>query len=487
MFDAFYAFAILPKSPGRRKIIYANDRDGTPFRNYGAGELKINMITWDEQHEQKWAHFLDANRTWLCGKKMEGKRVRRKTLLATYNDNGYVDPYPNGKTAGSGIRPPVNNMFPAATAKPAFEANPQEDDMEGMIIDEVEEDPELYLPGTRILFSSDLIRQYVWRELYDDSKKVIRDFMLGKYSASGPAKNGLQKAIHHVESAFYAVGYRINLEAAKLASRQAKNGRCIWETKAWKEALPYRVSEFLDEDYRILLDQLRAEVEEKRIVARREDTKALNAYPSPASPNNGLSDAPSGSRASPIDVDAEIVDVPHVPAVPDISEKPSLPPSYSSNTTFLRSRIDCDPKRIKINAWKKYSVDATTVISDFISGKLIAGPPREPGVPSPLAQIESAFYKYGFRIDTKAAMDASIAVKNGQAETVLDAKAWQMFPPVKLQPDKFSRVDTMLSGVEIMGELFVIDSSDDESARDIHKFDVVSIHRSPCNKLYEKG
>jgi hypothetical protein len=79
-----------------------------------------------------------------------------------------------------------------------------------------------------------------------------------------------------------------------------------------------------------------------------------------------------------------------------------------------------------------------------------------------MAQIESAFFKKGFRINTGAALRASMDVKNGVVECIIDSAAWQQDRPVKLRPAEHNDVDGLLQGLD---SLFLY-QSDDEASED---------------------
>ena len=473
-YDIFYAFSsleptlaaeenyaeeeIVPKP--RCTIQFAADKHGTRLGNYNAGEKKINEITWNDHFYQGWSHFLDDNGTWKRGKKTAGRMARREVLLQYYLDLDFVDPYPDGKPEATGLHRRVNNIFPGKGHVPAFECNP-ENRLAQQNANQVEE-PELFLPGTKILVSSSGVKQNAFSELDSDPTNIVAEFLKNKYPATGRHIRDYEP-IDHIESAFFKIGYRINREAAFQASRWASRGtgRCVLDCKAWKKALPYRLHTAVNDDYGIVVARVRKEFEEAKQERRRNDSLPVYRIKKRGSQDRPIQLLQSATPSRTPSMSPSVSLVPDDDDEKAQQDQRALPTTYSSNTTFPGTQIDCEPRGISFNAYKEVSQSATSVIHDYLSGRLIAN--KTDGKHTTLAQIESAFYKKGIRIDRWAASKASLLVRDGKAESVLDTLPWQQNQPIKLNPEKFNAVDNLLCDRELNGGLFMYETSDDEN------------------------
>jgi len=473
-YDIFYSFIKIECTPAKKKesaskttvpkpyykIQYAADKFGAPLGRYDAGELKINEITWNDHFYQEWSNFLDDQGTWKSGKKMAGKRARKEFLLKCYHNKDFVDPYPNGKPQATGLHRRVNNIFPGDSQAPAFEANTR--DRQAQEVANRVEDPELFLPGTKILVSSSGVKENAFSELDHDPTNVVAKFLKGYYSAVGKHERDY-KPIDHIESAFFKIGYRINREATKAASRWVCGGfgRCVLDCKAWKKALPYRMPSTVTDDYRTVVDRVRNEVEQKKHDRRRNDSlpsyrvQKRHSQDRTIQPSQSVTSSPSQFKSpSPSSVleDEE-----------GLQPQRPLPTTYSSNATFPGTHILCEPSGIFFDAYKEVSQSATSVIHSFLIGTIFANIDKpQPGKHTSLTQIESAFYKKGIRIDRWAALKASALVRNGEADTVLDTRPWKENQPVKLNPEKVSAIDTLIYDAQFNEGLFMYETSDDE-------------------------
>ncbi|KAH8593459.1 hypothetical protein B0O99DRAFT_714694 [Bisporella sp. PMI_857] len=452
-YDAYYSFILVENhEKPHLRLVYAADKCGTRFDRCHVGELRVDMITWNKHFRNKWGNFREGEGTgdWMERNKTRGKKSRKEVLVDAYFDPEFLDPFALGKPDRTDIEASVNRMFPPQEQIQANEPDPEDGQDESVQYAKLE----MFLPGTKILASDSLINKYVYREVDWDPKKVITKFLKGDYSANSAPLAGLSKPIDHIESAFFKLGYRIDRAAAKEASRYARNGRCVLDSKAWKKALPYRLPKALVDVYGTLVRLVRQQVDEDRKNKMRDQLskargrRGLGGSNEDGSVGGSVKGSRTGSRSS-------------SPSDMDMSEVPQrqLPDAYTSNTYFPGTRIVCDPAGIKLDVFKEHSRSASAVISDFISGAIVANIVRIPPRSSTLMQIESAFFKTGFRIDLGAALEASKEVNEGRAKSVLDVEAWQRFPPVKLNTDKFSRVDALLNGID---RLLHYDSDEDD-------------------------
>lgn len=300
-----------------------------------------------------------------------------------------------------------------------------------------EEDDESCFPGTAITLTNAFIKKNCHKKLRMSTERVIKDFINGKLSASMPATAGQAASILQIEAAFFELGLRINLEAAKKASAQVRDNNngftgCVLETKVWDKNRPFALPNCDVANFEKMMATLLAKSKEKQRRNRRD------------TPFEDLLVRSGGSVAP-------------EPAVA------SAPITYTANTCFPGTSIFSEPSGIKLRAYLEVSNSATEVISRFLTGQLHASIIRQGYNSSSLAQIESAFYKKGFRINTKAALAASTAVKNGLVEQIVDAEEWQANAPVKLFPNQHNDVDGMLRGLQ---PLFCYDSDDSDGSED---------------------
>lgn len=231
------------------KIIYASNNRGKRFGNYDAGELKRDMITWDDHHLQKFSHLFTGYGTWQYGNKMKGKKLLRQTLLETYQDRRFHDPHPNGKEDRT-IDPPLNAIFiedDLSGPMPFAPGHPWERDLP----------QDKCYPHTNIPLSIDGIEGEAWKAVHPQNpsaKQVVIDFLTGQM-AKGPFALHAETQAKRIESAFFELGWRVNRNALRQCNQDFKDNGITnaFGSYAWRRAPPLRVDNFKGEDIEHLM------------------------------------------------------------------------------------------------------------------------------------------------------------------------------------------------------------------------------------------
>ncbi|KAH8679000.1 hypothetical protein BGZ60DRAFT_513245 [Tricladium varicosporioides] len=232
--QVFYAFSKVHKYgpfKGKRCLMWANDTYGTPFGNWGVGQIWRNMITFDEHHQRHWVNYLDAYGTWKHRCARRGRAAQHAYLKKIWLDRNFVDPYPQGRAVAIGA--PLNVVrSPDEIANEPYRAH--RPDINGP-----------RYPGTRILLTPSGIEINRYKDWDPDAMRVIKEFLQGRmFCRDREQQSGWERTLLvQVESAFFEVGWRIDRAALRetmhaIRDRQARNA---FECDAWEDYPPLMV------------------------------------------------------------------------------------------------------------------------------------------------------------------------------------------------------------------------------------------------------
>jgi len=233
--------------------MHARDGTGNGLGNYDVGQIKRNVITSDEHHPDKRRHSLSHRGTWLYGHAMAGRRLQRETLLATYLNRSFVDPYPDGRR-DKVLGPPLNVIHdlddrsgsgPARTPRNANSNAPPFD-------------PDNSYPNSRIPLSTINIQIDGFKNINEDFFKVISDFLTGLLRDTFREQQNRKVQVDRIESAFYDRGYRVNRQAIRQALQDMHEdpGTSAFDSDAFQQDLPIRVDQYKSEDVQKLIGTL---------------------------------------------------------------------------------------------------------------------------------------------------------------------------------------------------------------------------------------
>ncbi|KAE9371341.1 hypothetical protein N431DRAFT_491713 [Stipitochalara longipes BDJ] len=248
--DIWYAFKSSEKYRGDGyKIVYARDAEGATLGNYNVGQVKRNLITFDEHHLRKWRRFLEGTGTWRDGKATIGRFQQRKTLLNTWLDRSFIDPYPDGRRTKI-IGPPLNVIHhftdkdSTGMARASGNATPPAPPLT----------PDQCYPWSRIPLSTAEIKIDDFKNINEDSFKVISDFLTGRLNQQ---RNSAVQ-VDRIESAFYDQGWRVHRQAVEQALDDMYQdlGTTAFDSDAFLQNSPIRVDKFKGEEVEKLINKL---------------------------------------------------------------------------------------------------------------------------------------------------------------------------------------------------------------------------------------
>ncbi|KAL2070489.1 hypothetical protein VTL71DRAFT_13515 [Oculimacula yallundae] len=281
--DVWYAFKTTRR--GRQKIIYASDWHGTSFGNLNAGRWKIDLITWDKHHADKWARYITSNGTWAYGNVMKGRRHQRATLLRTWLDPNSPDIFAHGKQGNRTLGPPRNvvhfaNDFSLGGVAPTASRVPFPPRNRDL-------DPSECYPNTRIPFSTTGIVVGCYKDSNNDPLIVIADFLTSQMACHPRFKNHRAAQNDQVESAFYECGWRINRRALERANDAMALGTInnAFQSKHWRHNSPLWVDRYKGKKLSRMLKEMRDDMGEHRDTDESESESSDSDGPDPdASP-----------------------------------------------------------------------------------------------------------------------------------------------------------------------------------------------------------
>lgn len=84
------------------KIVYAGNNKGAWLGNLDIGQIKRNLITFDEHHRGNWAHLLTDRGQWRYRQVHRGRRLQLQSLKDTFHNPGFRDLYSEGRIGAIG-------------------------------------------------------------------------------------------------------------------------------------------------------------------------------------------------------------------------------------------------------------------------------------------------------------------------------------------------------------------------------------------------
>jgi hypothetical protein len=187
---------------------------------------------------------LNSKGTWAYGKATKGRRLQRQTLLETFLDPTFGDPYPNGRenkitgprlnvihhindksrSARGGKGRGVSN---SANSTPAFTPADQ------------------CYPDTNIPLSTEKIKIGAFRDINRDPIKLISNFLTGNLTYYPTGHIQRKHQLDQIESAFYDQGWRVDRAAVdRVLDDMQALGHKAFDTDAFVQNLPIRVDQY---------------------------------------------------------------------------------------------------------------------------------------------------------------------------------------------------------------------------------------------------
>ena len=218
--------------------------------NYDVGQIKRNLITFDEHHLRKWREFLDGTGTWYNGKATKGRARQRETLLKTWLDLSFIDPYPDGRRTKI-IGPRLNVIHditgnnPDHAARASGNPNPPAPPLT----------PNQCYPRSNIPLSAAEIKIDDYKNIDEDSFKVISDFLTGRLKQ----QRNQAVQVDRIESAFFDQGWRVHRGAVEeaLDDMHQDPGSTAFESDAFLQDPPIRVDKFKGDRVELLIKKLK--------------------------------------------------------------------------------------------------------------------------------------------------------------------------------------------------------------------------------------
>ncbi|KAH8795620.1 hypothetical protein BGZ57DRAFT_203714 [Hyaloscypha finlandica] len=185
---------------------------------------------------------------------MKGRRCQRRTLLETFLNPNFVDPYPHGKDDKS-IGPRLNVTHYI-------------DDMSGPRIDKgrggsgraspASTPPDQCYPDTNIPLSTERIEINAFKNINPPNAiKIISNFLTGniRYYPSDHVQRTVQ--LDYIESAFYDQGHRVDRAAIDHAlDVMEEPGSNAFESNVFIQDLPLRVDQYKGNEVEELIQRV---------------------------------------------------------------------------------------------------------------------------------------------------------------------------------------------------------------------------------------
>ncbi|KAH8792783.1 hypothetical protein F5882DRAFT_487080 [Hyaloscypha sp. PMI_1271] len=249
--DIWYSFKELKN--GSHRIIYSPNSTGSFHGNYNVGQIKRNLITFDDHHSRNWIHFLNQKGTWTYRNAKRGRRCQRQTLLETFLDPTFVDPYPHGKDHKS-IGPRLNVIHyiddksgpyrgrghrSSGSASPAFTP------------------PGQCYPSTNIPLSAERIKFSAFKDINPNAIKIISDFLTGNIHYHPSDHLQRRRQLDYIESAFFDQGHRVDRAAIDHAlDVMEEPGSNAFESNVFIQNLPLRVDQYKGNEVEELIQRV---------------------------------------------------------------------------------------------------------------------------------------------------------------------------------------------------------------------------------------
>ena len=180
---------------------------------------------------------------------MKGRHLQRRTLLKTFLDPSFVDPYPDGREnkvvgrrlnvihyindkSGSGRKGGRGRGASGSTsATPAFTP------------------PDQCYPDTNIPFSTEKIKIGAFRDINRNPVKLISNFLTGNLTYYPTGHVQRKQQLDQIESAFYDQGWRVDRVAVdRVLDDMQELGHKAFETDTFVQNLPIRVDHYKGEE-----------------------------------------------------------------------------------------------------------------------------------------------------------------------------------------------------------------------------------------------
>jgi len=282
--DIWYSFKQL--KDGRYQIIYARDGEGALLGNRDVGQIKRNLITFDGHHSRKWRHFLNRSGAWAYCVAKKGRRCQRDSLLATFLDQSFVDPFPEGR-ANKAIGPRLNVIHYETNTDAALA---RASNRRSRIV--TPPSPDECYPHTNIPLSTQGIKIGAFKKRNPDAIPVIRDFLTGRMNAHTSGRGNRAVLVDSIESAFYNQGWRVDRAAVEQALEDmVELGSTAFGSNTFIQNLPIRIDRFKGEEVEKFMMK----------VGGKDPTRGLDSDNSDDDSDDGLfvSQNPKNKRAKP--------------------------------------------------------------------------------------------------------------------------------------------------------------------------------------------
>lgn len=199
---------------------------------------KVDLITWDHEHQQKWYHLISPEGTWLRGNAMAGRKIRRQELLDHWRSPRSVDRYPEGTANYGFLGSPVNVVHSEEDFRRngiAFATH----------VENMREIQGPYYPGTSIPMSATNIGVNLWRQDGKNAIGVVFTFLHGGYATHESFVRQRDRTEKMIESAFFELGYRINRATMAEANEEMRQGAVsAFRCQAWRDNPPLKVDRY---------------------------------------------------------------------------------------------------------------------------------------------------------------------------------------------------------------------------------------------------
>lgn len=260
--DIWYAFEENKHSSDGWAIVYASDPEGSQFCNLNVGLNKVDSITWDDEHQQGWYNLLTSGGSWQWKRAKLSRNSRRQALLDHWLDRRSRDRYPQGRDHDRYIGPPINvihSVDDKSKATDEFEFEEYAEATRAKL-----RNADCY-PGTKIPFSTEDIEVGAWRDAgRNNPLEVAADFLTGFMANHNNLARVQARRYAQIESAFYALGWRLDRVAMAQATEDIRNGRAgpnntVFQSPSWTPRSCLRVDRFKGKDLRRLMRRIRKE------------------------------------------------------------------------------------------------------------------------------------------------------------------------------------------------------------------------------------
>jgi hypothetical protein len=183
---------------------------------------------------------------------MRGRYCQRKTLLETFLNPNFVDPFPEGLRKKA-IGPSLNAIH---NANDKIGPGPARPSSSRGIASSPLTPGECY-PNTNIPLSTKDIKIGAFKKINQDAMQVIGNFLTGRLSYYAPNSNHRTGQVERIESAFYEHGWRVDRVAVEQALEEMQEpGSTAFDSAAFNQDMPIRVDMYKGEDVEKLMEKV---------------------------------------------------------------------------------------------------------------------------------------------------------------------------------------------------------------------------------------